>query len=374
VDYAVSSDGGQTWSEALLPGLTVVSGGPWQKASDPWVAFGPNNRAYYSSLLFNQTSPDNAIGVNRSTDGGATWSAPVLLSRTTSDFNDKDAIAVDMFPSSPFFGNVYAAWDINVGGGSDTAPQRMVVARSSDGGSTFQEPVVLRGGGGNIGAIPQIGPDGTVYLVWSGGGVNSSVFKILFAKSRDGGVTWGPNLRLGKMRSSGVDNVRSGEILPSFAVDPINGDLYIAWQDHRWTGVDQATLIFSRDGGETWSSPARVSDGPDDAPAFTVAVAAAGGRAAVSYYSLRNDPQRTFLVDEYVSISEDRGISFQPSLRATRSSFDIRFASQSGGFFLGDYAGLAGAGGRFHLLWIDTHITSAATGRPEPDVFTASTQ
>src|SRR5262249_3856673 len=32
VDYAVSSDGGQTWSEALLPGLTVVSGGPWQKA------------------------------------------------------------------------------------------------------------------------------------------------------------------------------------------------------------------------------------------------------------------------------------------------------------------------------------------------------
>jgi hypothetical protein len=132
--------------------------------------------------------------------------------------------------------------------------------------------------------------------------------------------------------------------------------------------------MYSRDGGQTWSSPARVNDGPADAPAFTVGVAAANGRVAVSYYSLQNDPQRSFLVDEYVTVSEDRGVTFQPSLRATRSSFDIRFASQSGGFFLGDYVGLASAGSGFQLLWIDTHVTSPVTSKPEPDVFTAGTQ
>jgi hypothetical protein len=374
LDYAVSFDGGQTWTEALLPNLTVVSSGPWEKASDPWVAFGPGNRAYYSSLLFNNSTADNAVGVSTSTDGGATWSAPVQVGRTSVDFNDKDSIAVDTFPASPNFGNVYVTWDINVGGAADNVPQRMVVARSLDGGRTFQEPVVLRGKGSNIGSIARIGPDGSLYLVWAGGAQNAAVFTIFFSKSRDGGLTWGPNVKLGKIRSSGVDNIRAGEILPSFALDPANGDLYVAWEDHRWTGVDQATVMYSRDGGETWTAPARVSDGPDDAPAFTVAVAAANGRVALSYYSLQNDPQLSFLVDEYVTVSQDRGATFQPSLRATRSSFDIRFASQSGGFFLGDYAGLASAGSGFQLLWIDTHVTSAVTGKPEPDVFTASTQ
>jgi len=44
-----------------------------------------------------------------------------------------------------------------------------------------------------------------------------------------------------------------------------SGALYVAWQDGRWTGKAQATLIVSRDGGATWSKPMRVSDGPDDA-------------------------------------------------------------------------------------------------------------
>jgi hypothetical protein len=372
LDYAVSFDGGQTWTEALLPNLTGVSGGSWEKASDPWVVFGPDNRAYYSGLLFNNSNADNAVGVSTSTNGGVSWSDPVLVGRTSVDFNDKDSIAVDTFPASPNFGNVYVTWDINVGGAADNVPQRMVVVRSLDGGKTFQEPVALRGKGSNIGSIARIGPDGTLYLVWAGGAQNAAVFTIFFSKSRDGGLTWGPNVKLGKIRSSGVDNVRAGEILPSFALDPANGDLYVAWEDHRWTGVDQATVMYSRDGGETWTGPARVSDGPDDAAAFTVAVAAANGRVAVSYYSLQNDPQLSFLVDEYVTVSQDRGATFQPSLRATRSSFDIRFASQSGGFFLGDYAGLDAAGGVFELLWIDTHITSPVTGKPEPDVFTAA--
>ena len=80
------------------------------------MAFGPNNRAYFSSLLFNETTPDNAIGVSVSTDGGRNWGLPVQVFRSNFDFNDKEAVVVDTSLSSPFFGNVYVAWDINIGG------------------------------------------------------------------------------------------------------------------------------------------------------------------------------------------------------------------------------------------------------------------
>ena len=66
LNVATSFDGGKTWTEQVLPGLTVFDDGPWERASDPWVEFGPDNRVYYVSLLFDVTSPDNAIGVSRS--------------------------------------------------------------------------------------------------------------------------------------------------------------------------------------------------------------------------------------------------------------------------------------------------------------------
>src|SRR6185295_940560 len=74
---AVSFDAGKSWSEGLLPGLTVATGGRFDRASDPWVAFGPGGRAYYVSLLFNERSPENGVFVSASNDGGLTWGPPV---------------------------------------------------------------------------------------------------------------------------------------------------------------------------------------------------------------------------------------------------------------------------------------------------------
>jgi hypothetical protein len=38
--FAVTTDGGRHWREGLLPKLTAASGGTFERASDPWVAFG----------------------------------------------------------------------------------------------------------------------------------------------------------------------------------------------------------------------------------------------------------------------------------------------------------------------------------------------
>ena len=133
-------------------------------------------------------------------------------------------------------------------------------------------------------------------------------------------------------------------------------------------------MITSRDGGTTWSDHIQVSDGPADAPTFTVAVAVNdASEVAISYYSLRNDPQRSFLVDEYVRISRDGGRTFEPSIRLTPTSFDIRFAAQAGNsFFLGDYAGLTPAGRGFHSVWIGTPLRSTVTGNLQPDAFASN--
>ncbi len=298
LNFTTSMDGGLTWTEGSLPLITQEFGGPWERASDPWVAFGPNNRVYCVSLDFNETTPPNQIGVSVSTDGGLTWGPPVSVFSSELDFNDKEAIEVDTYPGSPRFGNVYVAWDINIDQGNNVAAQHLVVARSTNGGVSYLPPVVLRTSGNNIGAIPRVAPDGTVYVMWAGTFPGLTNWSIFLSRSTNGGATFSTPAVIQALNQQSVPFIPDGSILPSMAIDRTNGDIYLVWADSRWSGVDQTTLSYSRDGGVTWSEPIRVSDGPGDAATFTAAVAVnRQGEVAVSYTSLENDPPRAFLID-----------------------------------------------------------------------------
>src|SRR5205807_747501 len=101
-----------TSSTTLVPG-PLVRVSTDQRVTDPWVDFGPSNRVYAFSLGFDDTGPDNGLFVNTSTDGGLTWGAPVpvIIDRQFEFFNDKNALAVDNWASSPNRRNVYLAWD-----------------------------------------------------------------------------------------------------------------------------------------------------------------------------------------------------------------------------------------------------------------------
>ena len=54
--------------------------------------------------------------------------------------------------------------------------------------------------------------------------------------------------------------VRTGDIIPDFAVDRSSGALYAVWQDSRFSGGSHDDIAFSRstDGGNTWSAPVKV--------------------------------------------------------------------------------------------------------------------
>src|SRR5439155_19296056 len=67
-----SADGGTTWTRGLVPGVSTASGGRFDRATDPVVAFGPDGTAFYVSLAldFSRSFPTaSAILVNRSGDG-----------------------------------------------------------------------------------------------------------------------------------------------------------------------------------------------------------------------------------------------------------------------------------------------------------------
>jgi hypothetical protein len=367
--YAVSRDSAHGWGEGLVPGQTVASGGPYERGSDPWVAFGSGGRAYYSAVLFNQTSNPNGIYVSTSADGGASWGDPVAVhSVTTADFDDKPSVVVDNRPDSPFSGRVYVGWD------TITADQRQPVrvAWSADGGASFSPFATVYDQGENIGIVLLVGPGGVVHAVWVR--FTGDATALLTARSEDGGDTWTAPVVIADSHFSGLAGTRTADELPEAAIDPRTGELYVVWQDDRFSpGIDQVALSLSTDGGDTWSEPRRVSDGPLDAPNFTPAVVVNGsGLLGVAYYSLRNDPGRRFYTDEYLAVSRDRGQSFGRSTRVSPFAWNMAYAAlTSEGLFLGDYQGLAAGRQTFFPVWIATFLPSRLPAhQPQPDAFT----
>ncbi len=192
--YAYTSmDGGQTWTDVLIPGLTYSTGAvgalrAMDGAGDPIVAFGPNNTVYFGSIAFSRAAPGagateapSAITVNVSHDGGLTFGKPHIVEVDGADshgnftatrvFNDKIWLAVD--PSS---GQLYVTWtrflDTPQGGYAESP---IVISTSTDGGATFSpyKRIDTKVGVNNPGlqpfsqgSNPRVGPDGTLYVAY----------------------------------------------------------------------------------------------------------------------------------------------------------------------------------------------------------------
>lgn len=372
---AVSFNGGATWQETLLPNLTVADGGPYQRISDPWVAFGSGGRAYFVAIALNETSPEHGVYLSASDDGGLTWGDPVAVHSDTSaqTFDDKEAVVVDTRDDSPYKGRVYVGWDTIVA----NTTQSELIAYSDDGGHSFQPPATLTNQGANLGIIPLVGPGGIVHAIWLNYSfsVEGTVFVTLQAShSTDGGQTWSAPVVISEVRALGVSGSRTAAGIPMAAIDGRTGTVYVVWQDVRFTPLaDQIILSRSTDGGQTWSLPVRVSDGPGNAASFTPAVAVTPeGWVGVSYYSLRNNPARV-QVDEYLAVSKNSGQTFAKSVRLTATSWDLRFAATSEGFFLGDYQGLATSSRTFYPLWTATYSPSRIDpSTRQPDIYTGT--
>jgi len=158
IGWATSMDGGSTWTHGFLPSLTHDStpAGPNSITTDPSIAYDAVHGVFLITAQVNDGSPNQAEVVSRSTDG-TSWSAPITIS--SANRPDKNWLACDNWPSSPFRGTCYAAFAAN------SLSNRLLASTSTDGGSTWSAavPTVNSATGYNTQIVIQ--PSGTAVVV-----------------------------------------------------------------------------------------------------------------------------------------------------------------------------------------------------------------
>jgi hypothetical protein len=98
--YSVSTDGGLTWSRALIPGMKRIDGGPYFRAADSVAGIDLAGNVYLSHVVFgNAQPPPNATVISRSTDRGQSFSAPNLVFSALPE-TDKTWMTINTFPQS----------------------------------------------------------------------------------------------------------------------------------------------------------------------------------------------------------------------------------------------------------------------------------
>lgn len=375
---AYTNDGGASWTQVVIPftrcsGAAPRSAGDYERGSDPWISFGPTGTAHYMALVSDDTVNENAMVTARSTDGGNTWSAPVVIARMPAQdpvgrslFHDKNTLTADPFDPKL----VYATWTL-----FRTGITSLVFARSTNGGLTWSNaaPIATMGGGAG-GSEKAVFRQGAQIVVLPDGTLVNAFFRVVFddatgqvtneqaiLRSTDQGRHW---TRLDTQvapfsSATAVDlelgiPVRDAGGLPSIAVNPESGQIYIAWQDRNANsaGLVGVFVAGSDDGGLTWSEPVRVNQAtPADVQAFLPIVTVnEQGIVGVLFYDFRNDVlgDAPLSTDVFLSLFTPE-LDFLSDSRLTTSSFDMRQLVITGprGFFPGDYVGLAAAGDDF---------------------------
>jgi hypothetical protein len=390
----VSFDAGNTWTQVVLPGLTKNSGGSFDRASDPWVSFGPTGALYVSSLLLDHNSAgvttESGIAVSKSTNGGLSWSQPTLLidTKSTATFNDKESITAD--PSNANF--VYVIWDQpNVNFPSSGPAAQTFFSRSTDGGQTWSAPqVIFQSPGVDTSLAHQVFvlPNGTLVDAFQELHFSNGVFYLLdVLHSTDGGLTWStPITAVQETPSFFLPDplnglfVRAGNTVPDFALDRNSGNLYAVWLN-RFNNSQYTSIAFamSSDGGFTWSNPIQInqtpvnSTNPAASSAFVPSIAVAGnGIVAVSYYDFRNQGSMPGAATDYWTVFGNPGgtggltnpANWGNEVRLTNASFNIVNAPNANGWFVGDYEGLVGIGKNF-----EGFFSQAGSTYPQAGIF-----
>jgi hypothetical protein len=244
-----SFDGGLTWQSTLLPGCVQQTvpqckdngalGGKYQAASDPVVRAGTNGMFYYAGLAFDRaTSPTTASSMssifvaryndlnnNENTDPITYIDTHIVATGNSSQFLDKPAMAVDI----PRAGASTCSFTANEPG---TGP-----------------------GGGTL-AVPQSFAAGNVYIAYTdflaATKANSTPTHMMFTRSTNCGVTWSTPVQI----NTGTTTSQGSAI----AVNPLNGNVYVAWRQFSSTGVPDAIMVAqSTNAGKSFSAPVRIS-------------------------------------------------------------------------------------------------------------------
>ena len=263
-NYYYSFDGGITWENGSLISQEY---GVW---GDPCTIFDYNGNAYFFHLAvvsFDQFI--DRIVCQKSIDGGKSWEDPGTFTGLNSPKQqDKEWACADFMRKN----HLYVTWTqfdkYNSKNPKDSS--NIMFSYSNDAGASWSNAIRInqkagdcRDSGNTVeGAVPCVGPNGEIYVGWSG------PLGIVFDKSADGGLSW-LNDDIQVCQQVGgwaydIEDLWRCNGLPVTACDissgPYRGNIYINFSD-RSNGEDDVDifLVKSTDGGNSWGEPKRVN-------------------------------------------------------------------------------------------------------------------
>jgi hypothetical protein len=244
IGWATSQNGGISWTNGYLPGLTQwEGGGPNSAASDAAVAY----NAKYGMWLICTLPIGNfdTVAVSRSTDG-IHWGSPIYVLQNQDA--DKNWITCDNTPSSPYYGNCYVEWD------NPDVGDLLYMSTSTDGGATWGTPKTTAGTDYGIGGNPVVQNNGNVVVPFADFNGGMSAFT-----SNNGGQSWTAASSIASAPSHGEAGDLRSAGLPSAAIDGA-GTVYLSWSDCSFENNCSANDIVysSSTDGVHWSSKVRI--------------------------------------------------------------------------------------------------------------------
>jgi len=323
--YYRSTDGGNNWSNSLVPGypddssaagLASPAHGSCAAAGDPSQAFDVNGNLFYAFICFNRSGPVNgSVYVARYVGDGATYDRTVLIKRGTPSglflsglFQDKINLTVDQ-SGSEFSDNVYVAWSQY----NSFAPNNAVLfSRSTDHGLSFSRPVRVTPVALGTASFADltVGPDGAVYLTYlTYPSQARPTADIWLQKSMNGGVSFGPASHVASITrfdsdqfSGTTGTVDCGDgpfacesgftysrFFSSSAVAADANGVHVVYAGELPSGQSKVFVRNSPD-GVTFSTPAVQLDAVPTGHQWFPDIASADGTITVIFYDSRSDP------------------------------------------------------------------------------------
>ena len=255
---------------------------PWPPGDHRWA--GDSGSRYLVLLWIHSATPSADwifdILVARSTDDGATWTAPAPLNTNAAsdacEYNDEDQLVRcddDERPQLTTDGAgtwvaVWEYWGPCVRRACEV-DRDIRVSRSTDGGATWSPPATLNSNAvGDWGddKVPQLTTDGqgNWVAVWQSrdplGNTIGQDLDILFARSTDDGATWTDAAAL---NTSATSDPGRNDAEPQLTTDG-QGTWVAVWQSgYSLDGTigSDPDILFARstDGGATWTDPAALN-------------------------------------------------------------------------------------------------------------------
>jgi hypothetical protein len=377
-------------TDSSSAGMASPAHGRCSVASDPTLEFDRIGRLFVGFICF-----DRPRGQDRGEEvltgsstfvatydrDGSRYVGTALLSRGTPDQNeDKINITVDQ-TRGPHAGNVYAAWVHLADPTKEGVPRDpMLMATSNDHGKTFSKPIPVSKLVHARFPDLTVGPDGTLYVAFRSGDT------LWVARSTNGGRTFQTPSQLaggfvpfdsrqfsaGSGDDCGIGRYRchSRLIFSRFdtqvAVAADASGVYTVWNERVGGGQSKLMIRSSRD-GVTWSRPRQI-DRIAAGHQYFPDIATSGGVITVAFYDSRNDPAYSptlppgntasgkssgGAVDVFVAQSRDGGKTWTERRMSSRSS-NFNYLTPGNLPFWGDYIYVSAAREAVQVAWTDS--------------------